>query len=102
MTFLLENVSTDTSGSKVDIGIGSKKTISIWATNFGAGTVSLQVSPDNGTNWILLKKIDGTDATFTSNDHIVVDSIGEGNGVRAVLSGSDGSTSGVNVKMANA
>lgn len=96
MTFLLENVSVDTDGTGVGADGGSK-TVAVWATDFGSGTVTLQGSPDGGTTWITLT-ISGSSATFTANAIRMIDRLGQGMQVRATLSGSSGA-SGVYVKV---
>lgn len=44
-------------------GIGS---VAAWG-NFGGGTVSLQMSPDNGTTWINVDRSGDTYVTYTAN-----------------------------------
>jgi len=96
MTYLLEDVSVDTdgTGAKAD---GGNKTVAIWGTDFGGGTVTLEGSPDSGTTWITLT-IGGASATFTANAIRMVDRLGQGMQVRATLTGSSGA-SGVYAKM---
>ncbi|KKM04824.1 hypothetical protein LCGC14_1760320 [marine sediment metagenome] len=89
MTFLLESVSVDTDGTAVNAD-GSNKTLCVWGTDFGGGTVSIEGSPDNGTTWILLQLINGADAQFTANTFKVIDRLGQGTLIRATLTSSSG------------
>ena len=84
--FLLESVSADTNGTGVKCS-GRAYTVAIWGTDFGSGSVTLQASPDGGTTWITLT-IGGSPATFTANAVRVIDHLGAGILVRAILSGS--------------
>ena len=97
MTFLLEGVDVDTDGTGVKADGGSK-TVAIFATDFGAGTVTLQGSPDGGVTWINLT-VGGSAATFTANAIDFIDRLGQGMQIRATLTGADGSTDNVNVKI---
>lgn len=96
MTRLLNNVSVDTDGTPQP-GDGGSKQISIWATNYGGGSVTIQTSPDLVT-WITIKYM-GSPAVFTSDISLKLDKIGQGMFIRATLTGSSGA-SGVNVDMA--
>lgn len=96
MQKLLNNVSADTTGSGIKADGGSK-TLSVWATSFGGGTVTIQASPD-GTTWITLTLSGGDSATFTANAVRLIDRIGQGMQIRATLTGST-APSGVNVSL---
>ncbi len=89
MTFLLENISVDTDGAGVNAD-GSNKTLCVWATSFGGGTVNIEGSPDGGTTWIILQLINGADAQFTANTFKIIDRLGQGCLIRATLAGSSG------------
>lgn len=88
MTKLLDNVSVDTEGTPV-VSDGSNKTLSVWATNFGGGSVTIQGSPDGGVTWITLT-YGGNPTIFTSNTIRLIDRIGHGMLTRAILTGSSG------------
>ena len=47
---LLDGVSVDTDGSAFTAD-GGPKNVLVWATDFGSGTVAIEISPDNGTTW---------------------------------------------------
>ena len=68
---------------------GAEPLIAVWATSFGGGTVTIQVSPDDGTTWITMKKLlDGSAATYTSNTTDLLEDIAAGYLIRATLTGS--------------
>jgi len=90
MTKLLDNVSVDTDGPGIDADGGSK-TLSIWADNFGGGSVTIQGSPDGGNTWITLT-YGGNPAIFTSNTIRLVNRLGQGMQIRATLTGSTGAS----------
>lgn len=97
---LLDGVSVNTTGvgAKAD---GSSKVVAIWATDFGTGTVTLQGSPDGGgttDTWVTLT-IGGSAAEFTANAIRLIDKIGQGMHTRAILTGANGSTDTVSVKL---
>ncbi len=96
MTWLLTDVSVDANGTAVESD-GAGKLLVVWATDFGSGTVTIQVSPDGGTTWIALLVI-GTAVAFTANAAQFLDWIGQGLQIRAVLSGSSGADS-VNARL---
>lgn len=83
---LLNAVTEDTNGTPVSADGGSK-TLVVWSTDFGGGTVTVQVSPDAGTTWIPLAQ-SGVALAFTANGAHIIDRLGQGLLVRAVLSGS--------------
>lgn len=88
MPYLLKNVSVDTDGEPVK-GDGSKYELDIWATDFGGGTVNIEISPDNGTTWILAT-YGGNPASFSVNSTLHIENIAFGELVRATLTGSSG------------
>jgi hypothetical protein len=90
MTMLLQSVSVDTNGTGIPADGGSK-TLSIWADNFGGGSVTIQGSPDGGTTWITLT-YGGNPAVFTSNTVRLINRLGQGMQVRATLTGSSGAS----------
>ena len=94
--WLLKAVDADVNGTGITTDGGSK-TVQIWATNFGGGTVTLQSSADGGVTWVTLT-IAGLPATFTSNAVRKIDRLGQGMLIRATLAGSTGA-SNVNVKL---
>ena len=94
--FLLKNISVDTNGDGLRTD-GSEKTVSVWGTSFGGGTVAIQASPDSGTTWITLTEA-GTPIAITSNEIKKIDHLGQGMLIRATLAGSSGA-SGVYVKI---
>jgi hypothetical protein len=96
MTWLLEDISADANGTGVNAD-GGGKTVSIWATNFGGGTVTIQGSPDGGTTWITLTE-GGVAVAFIANAVRYIDRLGIGMQIRATLVGSAGADS-VNVKL---
>jgi len=95
MAKLLDNVSVDTDGTPV-LGDGSGKGLAIWATTWGSGTVTIQVSPDNKVTWITAT-IGGNPASFTANAVRYIIKIGQGQWIRATLTGSSGAV-GVNAE----
>ena len=96
MSFLLENVSVDTTGAGIQ-GDGGNKGISIYATSFGSGNVSLEISPDEGTTWINVP-YNGVPSAFTTNVDLLLLTLRQEWIIRAKLTGSSGA-SGVNVKL---
>jgi hypothetical protein len=90
MTRLLNNVSVDTVGTAQD-GDGGSKVITVWASNFGGGSVAIEASPDGGATWITLT-YGGNPAVFTTNTIRLIDRIGQGMQIRAVFSGSTGAS----------
>lgn len=96
MTWLLTDVSVDVNGTAIESD-GAGKLLIVWATDFGGGTVTVQVSPDGGTTWIALLVI-GTAVAFTANAAQFLDRVGQGMQIRAILSGSSGA-SAVNARL---
>lgn len=94
---LLDNVSVDVSGDPIE-GLGAGMALDIWATSFGGGSVSIELSPDNGTTWITAS-YGGNPATFTENTAKYIVKIGLGELIRATLTGSTGA-SNVNAQLA--
>jgi hypothetical protein len=90
MTMLLQNVSVDTDGAGIPAD-GGTKTLSIWATSFGGGSVTIQGSPDGGTTWITLT-YGGNPAIFTENTFRLINRLGQGLLIRAILTGSTGAS----------
>jgi len=88
MPYLLKNVSVDTDGDPVQ-GDGSKYELDIWATDFGGGSVNIEISPNNGTTWILAT-YGGNPASFTENKTLHIEKISQGEFIRATLTGSSG------------
>lgn len=99
---LLDAVDADTDGDSNEIHSGYRagradvRSCFVWATSFGGGTVTIQVTPDNGTNWFPARTSDGIQATFTQSDmrNIYV----RGTHIRAVLNGAT-SPSDLSVKV---
>lgn len=98
MIKLLDAVSVNTNGTKQKSD-GASKNLSVWATSFGTGKVTFQVSPNDGVTWIT-PKINGNPAEFTEDSSVKVDFVGQGQHVRAILTGANGSTSNVNAVIA--
>ena len=96
MTKLLDKVSVDTDGDGVP-GYGAGKALAIWADDYGGGTVSIEFSPDNGSTWIL-GTFGGNPAQFTENTAKYILKIGQGEQIRATLTGSS-SASNVNAQI---
>lgn len=88
MPYLLKNVSVDTDGDLIK-GDGSKYELDIWATSFGGGTVNIEISPDNGTTWILAT-YGGNPASFSENKALHIEKVAHGEYIRATLTGSTG------------
>lgn len=84
MSKLLDNVNSTTQGQPVSSN-GSQLTLSVWADDFDGGTVSIEVSPDNGSTFIPWSIESGTLANFTSNTSINIGVIGIGLLIRAVF-----------------
>lgn len=97
-TVLLDNVSVNTNGDAKTVS-GSNQTLIIEASNFGGGTVEIQVSRTSGASWVPLT-INGTIASFTSNGAYLINRVSQSYLIRAVLNGST-SASNVNVEMAD-
>lgn len=87
---LLDNVSVDTDGTP-DKGLGQGMGLTIWATSFGGGAVNIELSPDNGVTWVLAT-YGGNPASFTSNITKYIVKIGQGQLIRATLTGSSGAS----------
>ena len=87
---LLDAVAVDTNGTGVKAD-GGGKTLAVWATSFGSGTVTIQGSPDGGVTWITLT-IAGNPAAFTANSIRYIDRLGQGMQIRAILAGSTGAS----------
>ncbi len=94
MIKLLTAASTNGSGPPVTTD-GGAKTLMIYATNFGAGTVTVEASPGDSTTWVGLA-IAGSTAGYTGNAVRMVDFLAPGMQVRATLATSTGA-SNVNV-----
>lgn len=84
--WLLNGVTEDINGTGIAAD-GSKHSFAIWSTDFGGGSVSLQASPDGGTTWITLI-IGGAAATYSANTVGVIDYLGPGMLIRAILASS--------------
>lgn len=97
LQYLLENVNIDTDGTSVAAD-GANKTLVVWATNFGGGTVTIECSPDGGVTWITLTS-NGIPVAYTSNNIALVFRIGSGLLVRGRFAGSAGA-SNVNMVIA--
>ncbi len=87
---LLESVSVNTTGSQ-NTTTGSGQNICVWATNFGGGTVTVQVSPDSGTTWITIT-YNGAPAIFVANAVYYCERISTELLVRATLTGASGAS----------
>lgn len=69
---LLNAVNVNTNGIAVDLATSYNNdrgcTFIVAATNFGGGTVNIEVTPDNGTTWVPLRNpYTGQPYTFTAN-----------------------------------
>lgn len=89
---LLDGVTADTDGSAFEIPQRAGRglwhnlfSLYVWSSDFGGGTVTLQVSPDNGVNWFTARTVDEGQATTTISDVLTVRL--RGSRVRAKLSG---------------
>lgn len=98
---LLSNISVDTVGAAFEAPKGGGRqlrdsyvSVYCWATSFGGGTVTVEVSPDGGTSWFVMRRWNENQAIFTISD--VYTCFTRGGHVRARLTGSAGA-SGVNV-----
>jgi hypothetical protein len=87
-TLLLDKVDVDTDGNAVTT-VTQPKVLVVWATSYGSGTVSFQISPDSGATWIT-PSIGGTPCEYTADVVTNLPPIGQGMQVRAVLTGSSG------------
>ena len=96
MAYLLHNVSVDTVGAGVQ-GDGSAKGIMIFATNFGGGSVAIEISPDEGTTWLNVP-YNGSPSAFTANQPLMLLKFSQTWLIRAKLVGSSGA-SNVNVTL---
>jgi len=92
--FLLKNVSVDTVGTAVN-GDGASKSLTAWGT-FGSGAISLEISDDNGANYVPLTENGGNVVSFSSPTSRVLLKIPSTQLIRASLAGSSGA-SDVNV-----
>jgi hypothetical protein len=80
------DVDTDSAGVTPDTAV---RLLTVWATDFGGGSVSLQASPDGGGTWVTLNDFQGNPLTFSSNVvNVQLPPIGQGMPIKAVLSGS--------------
>jgi len=93
---LLDNVSVNTEGEPYK-GLGAGMALDIWAEDFGGGTVNIELSPDNGTTWIM-GSFGGNPSSFTENKALYIIKIGIGELIRATLTGATGA-SNVNVML---
>lgn len=84
---LLDAVDVDTNGTGV-IGDGAERLCHIYATSFGGGTVTLQVSTDGGVAWTTIKQAGGADAAFVADIVVVIALIPSTVLIRATLTGS--------------
>lgn len=75
-------IDADASGDAIGWN-GGEGTLVVWATAFGGGTVTLELSPDEGTTWIAV----GTETTLTANGAAGF-KLAAGVQIRATLSGS--------------
>jgi hypothetical protein len=89
---LLNNVNVDTTSNGY-VCDGGVKGISIWGSNFGGGSIAIEVSPDAGTTWINVP-YNGSPSAFTANANVGIYPLCHGWLLRAVFSGS---TNPVNV-----
>lgn len=71
---------------------GSWGSIDCYGSSFDSGTVTLKQSPDSGDTWITMKDDWGNDIAFTANGSAPFTLAPEKRKVKAVLSGSSGST----------
>lgn len=94
--FLLENQTVDIADPTPIEADGAIKTFAVWGS-FGGGVVTLEGSPDGGATFIVMKKSDGSNSTFTSDSIEILDVMKNGMIIRATLSGSTGAN--VNAKL---
>ncbi len=93
--FLLKDVSgNDVSGDPV-FGDGSERSLIVWATSFGGGSVVIEISED-GVTFVPVTENGGTDVVFTLNTSRIILKIPSDQYIRARLAGATGAT-GVNV-----
>ena len=85
---LLDNATTDGFGN-VKKAVGFKQTYMLIAWGgFGGGTVTIQISPDQGTTWLVAKACDGSPLTFTEPGTIALEWLAADLNFRAELTGS--------------
>lgn len=90
MITLLDGVSANTNGDAVNL-LGGALSVFVQGTDFGGGTVTLEVSVDGGTVWHTAKQQDGvTDLTASGNSTFVMWGYAAGVAVRATLTGASG------------
>lgn len=82
---LLDNVTANTNGAAFHCS-GSDYTLIVFSTDFGSGTVQLQISPDSGTTWVALME-DGLPTAYTSNVTKLIQKVSTNFLIRAVLTG---------------
>jgi len=98
---LLDGVTADGSGTAVAIPDGGHRYkdklfgFYVWSTNFGGGTVTIQISLDN-TNWFPARTQADSQLNFTVSDHLV--GVMRGIWVRATLAGAT-APAAVNARM---
>lgn len=66
-----------------------------YSGDFDGGTITIQWSPDDGTNAFTVRRVDESQAIFTVSDVYNVRAVG--GLVRAILTGSGGSTTALTV-----
>ncbi len=96
--FLFSNQTSDANSAPVAISYQTA-TAKVWGT-FGGATVKFQtLAPQTSPNvWIDVPDIDGTTMTFTTNRQATLQFLVHNEQLRAVLSGSSGTTT-INVSL---
>ena len=89
---LLDAVDANTTGASFEIvgnnargSTQSFRSVFVYADSWGGGTVTIQVSPDNGSNWFTARLDDSTQASFTASD--MKNALIRGTLIRAILTG---------------
>lgn len=87
---LLDAVDVDTVGSG-EPGAGGPYNLTVFADNFGGGTVSIEISDDNGSHWVPVTFL-GVALLVTTDTSLLINKISQGQLIRASLSGSSGAS----------
>ena len=95
---LLDAVSTDTIGTGVAMD-GSGRVLTVYGDNLGGGTISLDISDDNGVHWVPVT-YNASPLLLTSFTSREIVRLAQGQLIRASLTGSTGA-SNVTVAVSN-
>ena len=95
---LLDAVDVDTVGAGFN-GDGGAKTLTVFADDYGGGTITLQISDDGGTHWVPVT-YNGSDFSATADTSREIVKVSQGQLIRATLSGST-AASNVSVYLAS-